>query len=216
MVAVLGGVYRVVAREETPMGTVILDMSVSLDGSSPPPTSGADEPLGVGWQVLHEWAMGADQADAEALAATADRLGALIAGRRTYDASIRWWGTDGLTGSRRLPLFVVTHRSSSPIASPTMCRPAACTPSSPTAPRAPLSRREPRPATPTSPSWAAPTWASSTWRRGCSTRSAYTSPRPVQARDPMFGDLGGDHVDLEVVEVLPAPSATHLRYRIVR
>jgi len=32
----------------------------------------------------------------------------------------------------------------------------------------------------------------------------------------MFGDLGGDHVALEVVEVLPAPSATHLQYRIVR
>lgn len=69
-----------------------------------------DEPLGVGGQVLHEWAMGADTADAEALAADADRLGALIAGRRTYDASIRWWGADGPTGPRRLPLFVVTHR----------------------------------------------------------------------------------------------------------
>ncbi len=64
----------------------------------------------MGGQVLHEWAMGADTADAEALAADADRLGALIAGRRTYDASIRWWGADGPTGPRRLPLFVVTHR----------------------------------------------------------------------------------------------------------
>ena len=32
----------------------------------------------------------------------------------------------------------------------------------------------------------------------------------------LFGDLVGGHVALEVVEVVPAPSATHLRYRIVR
>ncbi len=32
----------------------------------------------------------------------------------------------------------------------------------------------------------------------------------------LFGDLVGGHVALEVVEVVPTPSATHLRYRIVQ
>ena len=36
-------------------------------------------------------------------------LGAIIAGRRTYDLSIPWWGADGPTGELRLPVFVVTH-----------------------------------------------------------------------------------------------------------
>ena len=33
---------------------------------------------------------------------------------------------------------------------------------------------------------------------------------------PMFGELVGGHLALEVVEVIPAPSATHLRFRVVR
>jgi riboflavin biosynthesis pyrimidine reductase len=33
---------------------------------------------------------------------------------------------------------------------------------------------------------------------------------------PMFGDMPDDHIELEAVEVTPAPSATHLRYRVVR
>ena len=36
-------------------------------------------------------------------------LGAIIAGRRTYDLSVPWSGTDGPTGELRLPVFVLTH-----------------------------------------------------------------------------------------------------------
>jgi dihydrofolate reductase len=35
--------------------------------------------------------------------------GAVIAGRRTYDQSVPWWGADGPTGPARVPVFVVTH-----------------------------------------------------------------------------------------------------------
>jgi dihydrofolate reductase len=93
------------------MGKVIFDMSASVDGFVTAAGITADEPLGAGGEVLHQWALSADPADATAAAAGADRLGALIAGRRTYDASLRWWGADGPTGARRLPLFVVTHRA---------------------------------------------------------------------------------------------------------
>src|SRR5918997_896921 len=41
--------------------------------------------------------------------ATASFLGAVIAGRRTYDLSVPWWGADGPAGSARVPVFVVTH-----------------------------------------------------------------------------------------------------------
>lgn len=33
----------------------------------------------------------------------------MIAGRRTYDDSLPWWGPDGPTGPARLPVFVVSH-----------------------------------------------------------------------------------------------------------
>src|SRR5262245_24730996 len=92
------------------MGKVIFDMSASVDGFVTAAGITADEPLGAGGEVLHEWAMGADPADAAA-AAGADRLGALIAGRRTYDASLRWWGADGPAGARRLPPFLGTHHA---------------------------------------------------------------------------------------------------------
>lgn len=87
------------------MSKVILDISMSLDGyiraSNPTP----DEPLGKGGERLHEWAFGDDELVREATAG----LGALIAGRTTYDDSIKWWGADGPTGAARRPLIVVTH-----------------------------------------------------------------------------------------------------------
>jgi dihydrofolate reductase len=36
-------------------------------------------------------------------------LGAVIAGRTTYDTSVPWCGPDGPTDSARRPVFVVTH-----------------------------------------------------------------------------------------------------------
>jgi len=97
-----------------------------------------------GPEVLHEWAIGADPADAEAVAASVDRLGALIAGRRTYDASLRWWGADGPTGPRRLPLFVVTHRVPDDVPTDGVYRPRPVG-DPPAVPHRPLSRLGPAP-----------------------------------------------------------------------
>jgi hypothetical protein len=36
-------------------------------------------------------------------------LGAVIAGRRTYETSLPWWGEDGPTGPPRVPVFVLSH-----------------------------------------------------------------------------------------------------------
>lgn len=32
----------------------------------------------------------------------------------------------------------------------------------------------------------------------------------------MFDHLGDEHIQLEIIEVIPTPAATHLRYRVVR
>ena len=65
--------------------------------------------MGIGGEVLHDWAFAGSDRDREVLEQAGARLGAVIAGRRTYDNSIRWWGADGPTGPARIPLYVVSH-----------------------------------------------------------------------------------------------------------
>jgi len=93
------------------MGKVILDVSVSLDGFMAAANRTRDEPLGAGGERLHDWAMGGDERGRALLDDAVGGLGASIAGRRTYDDSLRWWGADGPTGAQRRPLFVVTHEA---------------------------------------------------------------------------------------------------------
>jgi dihydrofolate reductase len=93
------------------MGTVIFDTSMSLDGYMTAADQTPEEPMGSGGLRLMEWVLGGDERNAELLAGWVGRLGASIAGRTTYDTSVRWWGADGPSGSARRPLFVVTHQT---------------------------------------------------------------------------------------------------------
>jgi dihydrofolate reductase len=97
------------------MTKVIFDMSMSLDGYVTASGQTAEEPLGKGGERLHEWAFGNDERNREMLERAMGSIGAMIAGRRTYDDSIPWWGPDGPSGSRRVPLIVVTHEEPSDI-----------------------------------------------------------------------------------------------------
>lgn len=89
------------------MGKVAFDISVSLDGYIAGADRTADAPMGRGGDRLHEW-MGSEEGQA-LLGTMVGGLGAVIAGRRTYDDSVRWWGADGPSGPARRPTFVVTH-----------------------------------------------------------------------------------------------------------
>ena len=91
------------------MTKVIFDMSMSLDGFVNGANVRPEEPLGDGGQRLHEWAFGGEDRNRELLAGAVTSVGAVIAGRRTYDLSVPWWGADGPTGPARVPVFVVTH-----------------------------------------------------------------------------------------------------------
>lgn len=91
------------------MGKVIFDVSMSLDGFMTAANRRPDQPMGDGGERLHEWAFGGDERDRTVLADGAGALGAVIAGRRTYDDSLPWWGADGPTGPARVPVFVLTH-----------------------------------------------------------------------------------------------------------
>lgn len=91
------------------MGIVSFDISMSVDGFIAASGMTAEEGMGVGGEVLHDWAFRGEDRDRAVLEQGGAHLGAVIAGRRTYDNSIRWWGPDGPTGSMRVPLFVVSH-----------------------------------------------------------------------------------------------------------
>src|SRR5262249_7998547 len=92
------------------MAKVIFDMSMSLDGYMTASGVRPEEPMGDGGQQLHSWAVGTgDARSAHVLAEMIRTVGAGIAGRRTYDMSVRWWGADGPSGPSRTPLIVVSH-----------------------------------------------------------------------------------------------------------
>lgn len=100
------------------MGIVIAGITVSVDGYFVGPDDGPAQGLGVGGERLHNWVFGGDwrfndavrgepDADDKAwLAEVGTGLGAVIAGRWTYEAAGHWgdrnpWG---------LPFLIVTHR----------------------------------------------------------------------------------------------------------
>ena len=91
------------------MGTVIYEISTSLDGFTTAADPTMEEPMGVGGQQLFAWASGPDEAGKRLLLASGQRTGASIAGRRTYDTSIADWKADWPGGDLRTPTFIVSH-----------------------------------------------------------------------------------------------------------
>jgi dihydrofolate reductase len=99
-------------------GLVMTGLSTSVDGFIAGPEDRVGQPLGVGGERLFEWLTDGDTqsrhyptfkmsaASAETFDAFADRVGAVISGRRTYEIARAWQGSGPLPGA---PLFVMTH-----------------------------------------------------------------------------------------------------------
>ena len=96
------------------MSKVIYNMSVSLDGFVRASGCTAAKPLGIGGERIHEWFFDADPKNQKFVDKMLNSIGAVVSGRTTYDTSD--WGSDGPTGARRLPVFVLTHEA--PTSSP--------------------------------------------------------------------------------------------------
>lgn len=193
------------------MGKVIFDISMSLDGFITASDQTPDEPMGDGGQRLHEWAFGGDETNRQFLERAVEGLGAVIAGRRTYDHSLPWWGADGPSGPARRPVFVVTHDA--PSESPAggvyrfvtdgiqsaleQARVAAGDKDVTVMGGADLGRQ-----------YIAAGLVDEI--------SIHLVPVLFGGGTRMFGDLHKGHIQLEAVDVLATPSASHVRYRIVR
>jgi dihydrofolate reductase len=100
------------------MTSVIASITTSVDGYIAGPDDGPGKGLGEGGERLHYWVFGgpwsyehepsgkATGEDAEWLESAMPRIGAVVAGRWTYE-SAGHWGDENPWG---LPLFIVTHR----------------------------------------------------------------------------------------------------------
>jgi dihydrofolate reductase len=116
------------------MGSVLVDISASLDGYVAGPNPDPDAPLGVGGTALHEWAYGLASfrgrhgesggdtgPDDDVLAEHLDRPGAFLMGRRMFGGGEGPWGEDpwqGWWGDEppfHKPVFVLTHHAREPL-----------------------------------------------------------------------------------------------------
>ena len=100
------------------MSKVLAGITTSIDGYIAGPNDGPGKGLGERGERLHYWVFGGpwsyedgpkgDPAgeDAEWLSEMTSKIGAVVAGRWTYEAA-RHWGDENPWG---LPVFIVTHR----------------------------------------------------------------------------------------------------------
>jgi len=101
------------------MTKVLAGITTSVDGYITGPHDGAGKGLGEGGERLHHWVFGGPWTydsgpkgepageDAEWLAETTSRVGAVVGGRWTYEAAGHWGGENPWG----LPFFIVTHRT---------------------------------------------------------------------------------------------------------
>jgi len=198
-----------IATKEQAMPKVIFDMSMSLDGFATAAGVRPEEPMGDGGQQLHQWALGTgDPRSAAVLAESLRRVGATIAGRRTYDLSVPWWGPDGPGGEARTPTFIVSHGTPGHVPEANVY----------TFVNSPIQALE--------------LAAAAAGDKDVDVFSASIGQQLLRAGrideiqvhlvPVLFGagtrlleDLGGTHVQLEIIGVVEGSKATHLRYAVV-
>ena len=191
------------------MTAVSFDISMSLDGYIAARNRRPEEPLGDDGERLHQWAFSSDGVGREVLAKGVDSTGAVICGRRTYDDSIRWWGADGPTGPARLPVFVVSHDAPAEIPEDGVyqfvlggieealaeAKAAAGEKNVSVMGGADIGQQF--------------------IRNGLVDElSIHLVPLLFGGGTRMFENLGEQLRELEVIEVVPGPTATHIRYRL--
>jgi dihydrofolate reductase len=192
------------------MTTVIFDISMSVDGFVTASNIRPEEPLGDGGQRLHEWAFGGDERNRELLAEAVNFVGAVIAGRRTYDLSVPWWGADGPAGPARVPVFVVTHAEPEEVPEEGVYT--FVTDGIESA----LDKAKTAAADQDVAVMGGAEIGQQYIRAGLIDEiSIHLVPVLLGSGTTMFEHLGEEHIQLENVGVIETPQATHFRFRVV-
>ena len=193
------------------MTKVIFDISMSLDGFVTASNVRPEEPLGDGGRRLHEWAFGEDERNRELLEEAVNFVGAVIAGRRTYDLSVASWGADGPAGPARVPVFVVTHIEPEDVPEGGVY--AFITDGIESALRQAKAAAGEKDVAVMGGAEVGQRYI----RAGLVDEiSIHLVPVLFGGGTRMFEHLGGGHVRLETAEVIETPEATHLRFRVAR
>jgi dihydrofolate reductase len=188
---------------------VIFDISMSLDGYVTAAGVRPGEPMGDGGQQLHEWAFGDDERGRDVLAESESKVGATIAGRRTYDLSVPWWGPDGPGGAARTPTFIVSHSTPAQLPGGSVYTFAGSPIEAVELAQAAAGGKD------------VDVFSASIGRqllRGGRIDEIHVHLVPVLfgAGTRLFEDLGESHVQLEIIGVDGGLKATHLRYAVVQ
>ena len=192
------------------MTKVIFDISMSLDGFVTASNVRPEEPLGDGGRRLHEWAFGEDERNRELLEEAVNFVGAVIAGRRTYDLSVASWGSDGPAGPARVPVFVVTHVEPEDVPEGGVY--AFVTDGIESA----LGQAKAAAGEKDVAVMGGAEVGQRYIRAGLVDEISIHLVAVLFGGTRMFEHLGGGHVRLETAEVIETPEATHLRFRVAR
>jgi dihydrofolate reductase len=193
------------------MTKVIFDISMSLDGFVTASNVRPEEPMGDGGQRLHEWAFGEDERNRELLTESMNFVGAIVAGRRTYDISVGWWGADGPAGPARVPVFVVTHAEPEEASEGGVY----------TFVTGGIESALEQAKAAAGDKHVAVMGGAETGQRFIRTGlvdeiSIHLVPVLFGSGTRLFEHLGKEHIQLETTGVIETPEATHLRFRVVK
>ena len=192
------------------MSKVIFDISMSLDGFVTASNVRPEEPLGDGGQRLHEWAFGENERNRELLAEAVDAVGAVIAGRHTYDLSVPWWGADGPSGPARIPVFVVSNTEPQEAPEGGVYTFVDCIERALEEAKAAAGDKDVA-------VMGGADIGQQYIRAGLVDEiSIHLVPVLFDGGTRMFEHLGSEHIQLETAGVIETPAATHLRFRIVK
>ncbi|MFT4030758.1 MAG: dihydrofolate reductase family protein [Protaetiibacter sp.] len=187
------------------MTTVVFDISMSLDGYITDVEQTPENGLGREGERLHAWLGGTDEDLAALTPATA-----IVTGHRTLVDSLPYWGADGPSGERRIPVMVLSRSGGSELPADSVYRFA-------DSPAAALRlARELAGDGDVCVMGGAMTAQSFFAEDLIDEVSLHLMPVMFGGGTRLFDGLPPRLTELEQLSVVPTKLATHLRYRVVR
>jgi dihydrofolate reductase len=204
------------------MSKVVLDMSVSLDGIGAGPNPSAENPMGVGGERLHAWmpfydpeqeptagVPAASEVDARMVQELfAAAKGAVVLGKRTFDLGLEPWGGTPFPA----PCFVVTHEARDDLETATGTFAFVTDGIERAVYRAQAAAGDKDVLV-----MGGPTIAQQALRAGLVDEiSMHVVPVLLGAGSRPFEHPGPEAIELERIELIASPRATHLRFRVMK
>ena len=213
------------------MAKLRLDISISLDGYVAGPNPSEEDPLGVGGEQLHEWALGLEawrkphgleggevNESTQVMEESQANLGATVMGRNMFGGDGSWdakpW--DGWWGEEppfHMPVFVLTHHEREPLVKEGGTTFTFVTDGIESA----LAQAEEAAGGKDIALAGGADVAQQFLRAGLvDEMQLHVAPVLLGGGRRLLDNLEGANLELECVRVLSAPGVTHLKYRIVK